>query len=238
MIKLSPRLDTISKEILKGETMADIGTDHGFLPIYLWEKGISPHVVLTDISPGSLKKASDNCLKLYPETKFDLRLGAGLTVLKEQEVDAVVIAGMGGLLMAEILDNDLEKSLSYKKIILQPRNNVGPLRFWLYNNGFRINNEQLVEEGRFICEIITAVPKEIAIPNGMTKEDIEWEFPLSLIDFQNHLTIPYLINKRKKEELILESMGKAHSTKFYEIRKQKYRISYIDYLLRRLKDEN
>ena len=60
-MKLTPRLQVIANEIQQGETMADIGTDHGFLPLYLWEKGISPQVIMADISRGSLEKAAENC---------------------------------------------------------------------------------------------------------------------------------------------------------------------------------
>ena len=118
MIKLTSRLKTIADEIEKGETMADIGTDHGFLPVFLWEKGICPKVVMTDVSSGSLAKARLNCQTLHPEADFDLRLGSGLEVLEPGEVDAVVIAGMGGILMTEILGADIEKAWSFKKIIL------------------------------------------------------------------------------------------------------------------------
>ena len=60
MIKLSDRLQLIAKEVNNGETVADIGTDHGFLPMYLWEQGISPKVIMADVSQGSLKKAQQN----------------------------------------------------------------------------------------------------------------------------------------------------------------------------------
>ena len=119
MIKLTPRLKTIAEEIEKGETMADIGTDHGFLPIYLWEAGLCPKVIMTDISRGSLSKADENCRSLHPETEFDLRLGSGLEVLSCGEVDSVVIAGMGGILMTEILGADVQKAWSFRKLILQ-----------------------------------------------------------------------------------------------------------------------
>ena len=107
MTKLTPRLNLIANEILPGETMADIGTDHGFLPLYLWEQKICPKVIMADISKGSLQKARDNCKTAYPDVDFDLRLGSGIEVLETGEVDVVAIAGMGGLLMTEILGVDL-----------------------------------------------------------------------------------------------------------------------------------
>ena len=238
MIKLSPRLKKIAQQIEVGETMADIGTDHGFLPIYLWGNKICPKVIMTDISEGSLSKAQENCETYYPGKAFDLRLGSGIQVLEEGEVDAVVIAGMGGILMTEILGKDTKKTLSMGKLILQPRKDVGKLRFWLFDNGFSVTNEALVREGKYICEIITAIPKEIAITRQMNGDDIEYEFPHSLIDYADPLLSEYLSVKRKLEEDILSNMQKGKCTTPLEIRHQAYRVEYIDYLLRRAQNEN
>ncbi len=234
MIKLSDRLITIAQEIKKGETMADIGTDHGFLPLFLWENNISPKVIMTDISQGSLIKAEENCYKFHPEESFDLRLGNGIEVLQNNEVDCIVMAGMGGILMTEILGCDKAKSKSYSKFILQPRNNIGILRHWLYNNGFSIINEQLVREGKYICEVITAVPIEKAVIRSMGPERIEYQYPHSLIKFQGPLTREYLSIKLKIEKNILYGMESSDNTSVTELRSQKYRIDYIQRLLEKL----
>ena len=235
MVKLTPRLKTIADEIKAGETMADIGTDHGFLPIYLWEAGICPHVIMADISRGSLDKARDNCRMLHPEQEFDLRLGSGIEVLGNGEVDAVAIAGMGGILMTEILGVDLAKAHSFRRMILQPRNHVGKLRYWLLNNGFKIVNEQLVREGKFICEILTVEPIEVAVSMNQDEDDIEYEFPHSLIRFRNELTEEYLQRKLALEMRILESMSMGSHTTDAQMKRQKYRIEYLQYLLGRCK---
>lgn len=232
MIKLSDRLQLIAKEVNNGETVADIGTDHGFLPIYLWEQGISPKVIMADVSQGSLNKAQQNCNELYPDNTFDLRLGNGIQVLKEGEVDVVTIAGMGGILMTEILGYDLCKTKSFRKIVLQPRNNPGFLRHWLRNNGFCIINEQLVREGKFICEIITAIPKEIAIPMNNGPDSIEYQFPHNLIDFKGPLTIEYLSRNLQSEKKILDAMNSGKKTTFDDIRRQEYRIYYLERMIK------
>lgn len=238
MIKLSPRLKTIADEIEKGETMADIGTDHGFLPVYLWEKGICPKVIMTDISSGSLKKAEKNCRIRYPEVQFDLRQGSGIQILDSGEVDVIVIAGMGGILMTEILGNDLEKAWSFKKLVLQPRNRIGQLRYWLYDNCFSIKNEKLVREGKFICEILTVVPKEVAITRDLSSDDIEYEFPQKLLDFKNDLTEEYLQRKLDLEKEILKNMSEAKKKDYTLLRRQNYRVDYLQNLLRRCRDED
>ena len=236
-MKLTPRLQKIADEIKPGETMADIGTDHGFLPLFLWEQGISLQVIMADISKGSLDKAAENCRLLAPDTGFDLRLGSGLEVLAPGEVDTVVMAGIGGNLICELLGKDLQKSWSFPKYILQPRRHIGRLRFWLYDNGFSITNEQLVREGKFICEVLTVIPKEVAMTSQINAEDIEYEFPLSLVRFRNDLTAEYLQGKLRLEREILESMKMGSLTTPKELQKQEYRVYYLTTLLRRCLDE-
>ncbi len=190
MIALTDRLQMIADEINTGETMADIGTDHGFLPVYLWENRICPKVIMADVSKGSLDKARDNCCMLHPGTAFDLRLGNGLEVLDAGEVDTVVIAGMGGILMTRIMSSDMAKTISIGKYVLQPRISAGRLRHWLLANGLSITGDRLVREGRFICNIITAVTKSSAnlaglqenLPyfSSLAEDDIRIEMPVWL----------------------------------------------------------
>ena len=188
---LSDRLRAIADRISKGETMADIGTDHGFLPIYLVEKGISPMAIMADVSAQSLEKGRKNAHMLLEDAdlinKLDFRVGDGLKVLGSGEVDTVVIAGMGGKLIRDIMAADYEHTLSFDKFVLQPRIGQGHLRKWLSDNGFAIVNEAVVKEGRHIPEIITALsPKnentsvgiqagyELASSDG---DDIAWKIP-------------------------------------------------------------
>ena len=159
-------------------------------------------------------------------------------MLDTGEVEAVVIAGMGGILMTGILGADIEKSWSFKKLVLQPRNRIGQLRWWLYNNGFCISNEKLVREGKYICEVLTVVPREIAVTGDLGPDDIEYEFPHKLIDFKNELTEEYLNKKLDLEKLILKSMSQGRQEEPARLRRQNYRVEYLEYLLRRLGNEN
>lgn len=214
MIKLTDRLQIIADEIKQNETMADIGTDHGFLPISLWERGICSKVIMADISEGSLNKARVNAQVLYPEETFDFRLGSGLEVLLPEEVDNVVIAGMGGILMTEIMEKDLSKTRSFKKMILQPRSGQGKLRYWLIRNDFSIMKESLVREGKYICEILTvepgchanAVSREIS---GCGPDSIEYEVP-PWIWKAGPLVQEFVENRIAAEERILAGLGKSH----------------------------
>lgn len=232
---LSDRLQVIADRITKGETMADIGTDHGFLPLYLWENKICPKIIMADISEGSLKKAEDNCRLFYPmELKagdFDLRLGNGIGVLKKGEIDSVVIAGMGGLLMCKILGDDIDKTRSFKKLIMQPRNNPGRLRHFLITNGFEIADETLVREGKYICEIITAIPAN-------KSKDISYgaifDYPDYLVKFKNPLTEEYLLRNLKKEENTLTGIKTGHKTDYEALNYTQSKINQIKKLLSKI----
>lgn len=230
MNKLSDRLQMIADNIKPGETMADIGTDHGFLPLYLIEQGISPRVIMTDISEPSLRKGIDGAEilgKNVPEIdiyeRCDFRSGDGLTIIRAHEVDNVVIAGMGGLLMTEILGEDISKTLSFKRLILQPRNHSEQLRKWLASNGFNIVREQLVREGKFICEIITAQPGRCVLPDRPG----ESELPKVLLEDYRDLAVEFAGIKVAIEEKILEGMSRGKESDPAEIQLIQKRIEYF-----------
>ncbi len=243
MIKLSDRLQMIADLIEKGQTVADIGTDHGFLPMFLWESKKSPKVILADISKGSLQKAIDNVyMQDYDEEtikkSFDFRLGNGIQVLENGEVDTVVIAGMGGILMTEILGGNIEKTKSIKKFILQPRNGQGKLRWWLLNNGFTILDEKLVREGKFICEIIFVEvdsDKNKGNPSKTEAEDIKYELPESILMSNDSLALEFTEKKLKVEIDILEKMKKAKISNDEKIHQMENRILYLENLLEKYK---
>lgn len=232
MLKLTNRLKRIADFIEPGETVADIGTDHGFLPIALWESGKSPQVILSDVNQGPLEKAKENIIKYYPGKEFDLRIGNGMQTLEPGEVDVLVIAGMGGLLISDILSDDIEKTRTYKKIILQPRNNQIKLRAWLLENGFTIKDEALVKEGNYICEIIVAEPFGPAILAGL--DDITLEISPILFQKKDPLIVE-LIEKKIRIEFEIYRKIKEESEEKNALRMRKA-IERIE-LLRNLADE-
>lgn len=215
MIKLSERLECIANRIDKGENVADIGTDHGYLPIYLWENKISPNVIMADISKGSLQKAKENCNLTHPDVDFDYRLGDGLEVLQPHEVDTVVMAGMGALLIIEMLEWNIIKTRSYKKFILQPRNNIGELVKWLKDNRFDITNYDLVKEGKRICEILTVCTESTGedfdesacnAEHELESDSAEYDFPDLILEHRNKYSLEYIDLHLQKENFILDNI--------------------------------
>jgi len=215
MIQLNERLRVIADNIARGQTMADIGSDHGFLPLYLWENQICPQIIVTDISAGSLDKAQENARR-YGAGALEFRLGDGLAVISAGEVDVVVIAGMGGVLMTKLLGADPAKTVSFQTFVLQPRNGCGKLRYWLEKTGFTTRAELLAKEGKYICEIIVvSPPKEpfeaVDWVRGYA-EDIAYEVPIvcaapcaqdSRRTRQLDLRCAFLENKRTIEEEVM-----------------------------------
>ncbi len=170
-MRMSDRLLSITEEIREGETVADIGTDHGLLPAFLLKEGISPRVILTDISPLSLEKAGKELERngLLSGERFSLRCGHGLSVLEPDEADAVVIAGMGGMLIASLMGEDPGKSRTFGKFILQPRRHTGRLRCFLWENHWLIKKEKFAREGKFIWPVIVAKPdRDMTAPEEET----------------------------------------------------------------------
>lgn len=155
-MKLTDRLYKIASFVSEGKRVADIGTDHGYIPVYLLNKGTIPFAILADINKGPLENARKEVRHNGLEAKTELRLGSGIEVLEKGEVDEIIIAGMGGALIADILEAKKEVAQSAEKIILQPMQAQEELRKYLLNNGYEIMEEVLENEDFRIYEIMTA----------------------------------------------------------------------------------
>lgn len=159
MIKLSKRLRAIVNFCDKNKIIADIGTDHGFVPNFLYEEDINRKIIATDISLNSLNKAIEFSELRGNKGKIEHIVCNGLE--KIPPVDQIIIAGMGGILISKILDRDFEKAMQAEKLILQPMQQVDYLRKFLYDKGFKILDEKIVFEDNKFFHIIVANYKAI-----------------------------------------------------------------------------
>ena len=149
-MELSKRLKRIAEHVDKCESVADIGTDHGYIPIYLVKEGICKKAIASDINKGPIEKAKVNVAFEGVSNKVKCLLGPGLNPLKVGKVNGVILAGMGGNLTRDILLADMDKVKKYDFIILQPAQNPEVLREFLYKNDYEIIDEDLIkDEGRF-----------------------------------------------------------------------------------------
>jgi tRNA (adenine22-N1)-methyltransferase len=204
-IKLSNRLQTVAKHIPPGLRVADIGTDHGYLPVYLAVNDLSPHVIATDRGKGPLASAEQLVSLLSLENKVSTRLGDGLAVIEPGEVDVICIAGMGGMAMKEIIENGMAVAKSAKRLILQPQRNVSAVRRFLAESGFKIVAEDLAEDDGFYYEIIVVEQGEMQL------SDTEAEFGPLLLANGHPLLEGFLRLRELDMTRLLESMSENNS---------------------------
>ncbi len=153
---LTPRLAKIASLVPKGSILADIGTDHGYIPCYCVKNNICPRALAMDINQGPLDNARDTVTSEGLTKLVELRLSDGMNKLNYAEADTIVIAGMGGLLIKSILERDKDKLKDGTCLILQPMLAQKELRQYLYDNDMSVENEYLALEGSKIYNIILA----------------------------------------------------------------------------------
>ena len=158
-MELTERLKAVAKMIPKCNTIADIGTDHAYIPIYAVENDISSYSIACDVNEGPLKIAEKNIKNHLLEDKIKTRLSNGLDKIDLDEADTIVIAGMGGQLISEIILNDIDKITEKTTLVLQPMIAQSDLRRFLFENEFSIIDERLAREGNKIYNIIKALKK-------------------------------------------------------------------------------
>lgn len=155
--KLDPRLLKCAERITPNSRIADIGTDHAYVPIYLALNNKINFAIACDINSGPLENARKNIQKYNLENIIKTRLSNGLENIENSEVDEIIIAGMGGNLISEILKKSLEQNKKFKKYILQPVQYDMKLREYLCDFGFDILHENIVESEKKIYVIIETV---------------------------------------------------------------------------------
>jgi len=156
---LTPRLQTVLELITQCETLADIGTDHAYLPIEAVGMGLCKKAIACDVNKGPLEIAAANIHAAgFPDT-IETRLGDGIKPLGENEADCIAICGMGGALIIKILEQDLPKA-RHAKLILQPQYSQERLRRYLHSANFTFSEELVAENSRYytiLCATYTGV---------------------------------------------------------------------------------
>lgn len=228
-MKLTPRLQTIADSVPNGCIVADVGTDHGYLPVYLVEEKISPYVIAGDVNEKPLEKARELVYSLKLQEKISVRLGDGLHILEEDDrVEVIILAGMGGKTICGILEHQSVSTAEIKLLILQPMVDISMVRRWLGENGFIITDEKITREGKHFYEIILAEPG-----TGEQLDDVQLELGPRLLE--KKVNDPnfrgFLEHKLRKYKIILENLKRSRQ----EIEAQKY--NYWVRLVDRIQEE-
>lgn len=149
-MELSKRLQAVAGLVTAGYKMADIGTDHAYIPIYLIENETVPSAIAMDINEGPLKRAKEHVTECGLGGKIELRLSDGLAALRPGEAQTAVIAGMGGGLVMKILKAHPDVTAGLEECILQPQSEIAKVRAFLLEEGFLFINEDMVlEDGKY-----------------------------------------------------------------------------------------
>ena len=205
---IDSRIQAVLNFVQKNSRVADIGTDHGYLAIELVKNSVASYVVASDKNPMPLDAAKKNIAAAGFSDFIEVRLGDGLKVLREGEVDTICIAGMGGALIAEILNDSPQITNSARQLILQPMNAIEKLQAWLTNNNWYVADIELAEVGGIIYEIISAV-KNPALISAVTKKET------------SPLLKKFIAQKISKLQRVLDEMSKSpaavQSEKFSQI---------------------
>ena len=149
-LPISKRLLCCASMVQSGSRVADIGTDHGYLGIYLLQSGAARHVIACDLRKDPLENARRNAKLFGVDGEMELRLSDGLEKILPDEVDTVVMAGMGGDLIQKILSQCPWRKREGLQFILQPQSAGNVLRRWLCEDGFEIQREEPVQDGHFL----------------------------------------------------------------------------------------
>lgn len=233
-MKLSKRIYALVDCIRNGESVADIGTDHGYVPMLLIREGISPKAIMSDISADSLSKA----VSTFRETGLScdescFRVADGIEGIECGEVDDIIVAGLGAHTIISILDSDTGKTRSFRKLILQPRKHSGNLRHYLYVNGYDIIEDILVPEGKFMCEIIVAQPSDVLERDAPYPVDaIEWKYPSSYEKLPNEYVekrIGWKLSSIDEELMNLKTSRHDRSDLISRLREERnYLVNILD----------
>lgn len=214
MMKLSPRLQKIA-DLVASAKVADIGTDHAFLPVWLARERRMEKLIATDLNSGPLAIAAKKIVDSGCSDLIELRQGSGLACLAPDEVDEIVIAGMGGELIADILAKDFPVAKRTRCLILQPMSKSAELRTFLNQQGFSFTEEVLVREDYHIYEIM--VVKWTGRVELHTA--LEIKFGPCLLSHGGELFYSFISQKKKKYEKILAVLANEEGNR---VRKEEH----------------
>lgn len=213
--KISKRIKTIvSQAMMIDRTfvkIADIGTDHGYLPYHMISNKWAKEAILCDINNGPLDNARQTFNTSVMKDKVSFRLGSGIEPLEANEVDIVFIAGMGGGLIKEILEKDVDKSRSFPFLVLQPMTEQDQLRAWLISNGFKILWDHFFEDAKKQYELIVVS----TFDDTTIKDDVfkisgsDLEFGTAILKSQSEQYLHFLRFKELKYVSILKKIEGA-----------------------------
>ena len=226
-MELSKRLKAVAELVTPGMRLADVGTDHGYIPIYLTEAGVIPSAIAMDINKGPLERAKEHIREHGLEGKIQTRLSDGLKNLQMNEADCMIAAGMGGGLVIRILSEERDTAGSFKELILQPQSEIDSVRKYLTEEGYRIVAEDMVYEDGKYYPMMKAVPC-MAGAGEIPYSEEELEFGRVLLQQAHPVLGQFLEREMEIQNRILSALESQESVRAKKRMEEiSYRIEWI-----------
>lgn len=214
-MQLSERLLAVAGLVTPGLRLADVGTDHGYIPLWLTEQGVIPGAIAMDVNQGPLERARENIRNHGLEEKIETRLSDGVAALRPGEAESVVIAGMGGCLMIKILEDGAEVLQTVKELVLQPQSDIDQVRRYLYAAGYQITKEKMIlEDGKYypMMHVVHGIEEKLS--------DIEYLYGPCLLKKKDACLKTYLEKEGRTLKQIKEGLAKRGTPKAEERMKE------------------
>lgn len=215
LLNISERLQRIAAFVPQGATMADIGSDHAYLPLYLAQQGVISSAVAGELNEGPFKGAEFNVRSHGYKDVISVRRGNGLAVIEPGEVEVITVAGMGGGTIKEILAAGEAKLQGVKRLVLSPQGDGDTLRRWLFAHGWKLIDEDLLIEDDKLYEIVVAERGEM-----QTDDPIQLEFGPILLERRHPLIADRVEYELGKIKRALQGLEKAKGESGQEKRQQ------------------
>lgn len=230
---LSKRLLTIAAMVTEGNRLADVGTDHGFVPIYLLQQNRIPGAIAMDINEGPLMRANTHIKEAGLEDKIITRLSDGLDQLEPGEADTILIAGMGGPLLIDILKRGNKTAMQASELILSPHSDWKLVRKYLAEAGFRIEKEEMVsEDGKYYVIL------RVTYGKMEPWTEPEYVYGKCLIDAGHPVLAAYLEKETATYKKILAHINNSEAKDSKEIQQEiLYKLHRIETVQRQMKQK-
>ncbi len=206
MVKLSNRLLAVASFVTAGNVLADVGTDHGYIPIYLLQEKRIPRAIAMDINEGPLKRAKDHIALYGLKDYIETRLSDGVAALTPGEADTVLVAGMGGGLVIHILEEGKNVCIQAKELVLQPQSELERVRAYLWSNGYVILEEDMVLEDEKFYPMMHVAYQNV-IDTKKAENLLFCRYGKHLLEQKHAVLKEYLEREKKLYTGILENLS-------------------------------
>lgn len=212
MIHISERLKTAAGLVGDGKRLADVGTDHGYVPIYLMEQGRIPCAIAMDINRGPLARAKEHIRRFGMESYIQTRISDGVAALGAGEADSILIAGMGGGLVIHILESGSGVCRSVSELVLQPQSELARVRSFLDENGYVVETEEMVKEDGKYYPMMRVHYEPSAKETAPRDRELFYRYGRFLLERKHPVLYDYLLWERKLQQGIAEQLRGQEAT--------------------------